>query len=122
MKDRKNILKTVGVILLIVGLALTAFGVYDYITALVEKSRLNIFGARAWDCPFWVWGLALPFSQAKRNRPRSKTTKIKKIQPIKQPLPKHKRLTKALFLLINHPCCARYNASGRRRAQDCKRD
>jgi hypothetical protein len=47
----KPILKFVGFALFIVGLALTVFGVYDYITALIDKLAPKYF---------WCAGLGLP--------------------------------------------------------------
>jgi hypothetical protein len=47
----KPILKLVGFALFIVGLALTVFGVYDYITALIDKLAPKYF---------WCTGLGLP--------------------------------------------------------------
>lgn len=47
----KSVLKIVGFALLIIGLGLTAFGVYDYITALIGKLSPKYF---------WCAGLGLP--------------------------------------------------------------
>ena len=47
----KSLLKIVGFTLLIVGVGLTAFGAYDYVTALIHKLAPK---------HFWCVGLGLP--------------------------------------------------------------
>lgn len=48
---RKRILKIVGIILLLIGLALTAFGLYSFFSALSAKTSPKYF---------WCAGLGLP--------------------------------------------------------------
>ncbi|MBQ7879789.1 MAG: hypothetical protein IJ317_03990 [Clostridia bacterium] len=77
MKDRKNILKTVGVILLIVGLALTAFGVYDYITALVDKIAPKYFWCAGLGLPVLGLGLGFAFFAGKTQPPKEQNDENK---------------------------------------------
>ena len=47
----KRLIKMIGITLLLIGLALTVFGIYNYITALIQKLAPKYF---------WCTGLGLP--------------------------------------------------------------
>ena len=65
----KRFVKMIGITLLIIGLALTVFGIYDYITALIKKLAPKYFWCAGLGLPVlgFGFGFALFSSKGERN-------------------------------------------------------
>ena len=68
--NKKPVLKIVGFALLIIGLGLTVFGVYDYITALLDKLAPKYFWCTGLGLPVLGLGFGFAFFASKTQQPK----------------------------------------------------